>query len=127
MLSIGLALLIAGCGSTDPTSDSVLASMDHQSYTKPTALGATITNNSSDKLFTNHCLLFQRLDGDTWVDVPPESVCTAVRAEIRAGGTGGAAGFLSVQAQAGQYRGVTSVETEGGDTLTLVTDAFTLQ
>lgn len=124
---LSLVALLASCGSTEPTADSVLAAMEQSRYVKPATISAKVTNNSSESLFWNQCLRFQRLEGDTWVDVPPESLCPALRAELRAGSIGGASGYLSTGASAGEYRGVTELDTEAAESLVVVTNAFTLQ
>ena len=122
-----LTVLALACGTTEPTTDSVFATIEHPSYTTPSTIGALITNHSSEKLFSNHCLLFQRLVDGAWTDATSAGPCPALRAEIRAGTISSAAGWLGPAAPAGQYRGMTRVTSDAGDDLTLVTGPFALQ
>ena len=126
-LIIATAVVLAGCGTTGPTADTVVAKTDQSAYARPAMVSAVITNTSAGMLFTSPCLRFERHVGSGWVDASAAQVCPAMLAQLPAGQSSSASGFLGAEAAPGEYRGVAVVHGQAGDLPAVVTNTFMVQ
>ena len=124
---IATAVVLAGCGTTGPTADTVVAKTDQSAYARPAMVSAVITNTSTGTLFTSPCLRFERHVGSAWVDASAAQICPAMLAQLPAGQSSSASGFLGAEAAPGEYRGVAVVQGQAGDLPAVVTNTFMVQ
>ena len=101
--------LLAGCSSTEPSTDTVTAAADHNAYTAPGTVVVTLINASDKSVFAGPCTGLQRYDGSGWADVPLNEVCPAVLREIRGGDTLVTTVGIPAEATPGQYRAIVGV------------------
>ena len=124
---IAAAVVLAGCSATEPSADTVVAKTEQTAYARPATVTAVITNTSSGTLFTSPCLRFERHVGSGWVDASAAQVCPASLAQLLAGQSSSASGFLGAEAAPGEYRGVAVVERQAGDLPGVVTNTFMVE
>jgi hypothetical protein len=124
---IATVVVLAGCSATEPTADTVVAKTEQSAYARPATVSAVITNTSAETLFTSSCLRFERRVGSGWVDASAAQICPALLAQLPAGQSSSASGFLGAEAAPGEYRGVAGVARQVGSLPAVVTNTFMVQ
>jgi hypothetical protein len=78
-------------------------------------------------LFASPCLRFERHVGSGWVDASAAQICPTMLAQLPAGQSSSASGFLGAEAASGEYRGVAVVQGQAGNLPAVVTNTFMVQ
>jgi hypothetical protein len=119
------AAAILACNTTEPSQDSITATVDHSSYTPPSVVQVVLTNGSSETVHTGVCPWLERHEGGAWTAIHTQEACPAVLMLIEAGQR--ASVYIDIPAgmPPGEYRGATGVG--GWVPLTVTTQPFQVE
>lgn len=114
VFALGLALVLSACSAGRETSLSdVTLVTDKRSYNSGDEIRVTLRNESERSRGYNLCAaILQRRDGDTWVPISEDRVCTTDLKMLPAGGEDSSGRDLPKDLDTGNYR--LSLEIEPG-------------